>query len=125
MMCSKDSTMISDATEICEQEDVQWLRKLAPRRSEVCTGRVMRGDQARSAALYADRLEQAQAAVERPAMAHWMHEYRWATLRYGLLGERVQTEGCPSRDQPAKSDPTLVRRAPRPAADAPATRQAA
>jgi hypothetical protein len=87
--------------------------------------RVMRADQARLAALYADRVEQAQAAAERRAMAHWTREYRRATLRCRLLGERIRTEGCLSRDEAAKPHPTLVRLALRPAAEVPSTREAA
>ena len=87
--------------------------------------RIMRADQARLAALYADRVVQAQAAAECGAMAHWMHEYRRSTLRCRLLGERIRTEGCHSPAETAKRDPTVVRLAPRPAADVPATGEAA
>jgi hypothetical protein len=87
--------------------------------------RVMRADQARLAARYADRVEQAQAAAEYAAMAHWMHEYRRSTVRCRLLGERIRTEGRHSRALAAERDPTVVRLAPRPAADVPATEEAA
>jgi hypothetical protein len=87
--------------------------------------RVMRADQARLAALYADRVEQAQAAADCGAMAHWMHEYRRSTLRCRLLGERIRPEGCHSRAETAKRDPTVVRLAPRPVAGVPATGEAA
>jgi hypothetical protein len=87
--------------------------------------RVMRADQARLAALYADRVEQAQAAAECFSMAHWMHEYRRATLRCHLLGERIRTEGRHSRAETAKRGPTVVPLAPRPVAGVPATGEAA
>ena len=87
--------------------------------------RVMRADQARLAALYAHRVEQAQAAAECVAMAHWIHEYRRSILRCRLLGERIRTEGCHSRDETAKRDATVVRLAPRPVAGVAATGEAA
>jgi hypothetical protein len=51
--------------------------------------RMMRADQARLAALYADRVEQAAAAGSAGA-AHWLHEYRRCTTRCRLLGERIR-----------------------------------
>jgi hypothetical protein len=87
--------------------------------------RVMRADQARLVALYADRVEQAQAAAECAAMAHWIHEYRRSTLRCRMLGERIRTEGRHLRALAAERDPTAVRLAPRPAADVPAPGEAA
>ncbi len=87
--------------------------------------RLMRADQARLAALYADRVEQAQAAAECGAMAHWMREYRRSTLRCRLLGERIRTEGCHPRAETGKREPTLVRLVPRPAVDVPTTGEAA
>jgi hypothetical protein len=85
----------------------------------------MRADQARLAALYADRVEQAQAAAERGTMAHWTHEYRRSTMRCRLLGERIRTQGRHSKAVVAERDPTVVRLTPRPAADVPSTGDAA
>ncbi len=62
--------------------------------------RVMRANQARLASLYADRVEQAQAAAESRAVARWTHEYRRSTLTCRLLGERIRGERCES--PPAK-----------------------
>jgi hypothetical protein len=87
--------------------------------------RVMRADQARSAALYADRVEQAQADAECGAMAHWIREYRRSTLSCRLLGERIRMQSRYSRAETAKRDPTVVRLAPRPVAGVPATGEAA
>jgi hypothetical protein len=80
--------------------------------------RAMRADQARLAALYADRVEQAQAAAERGVMAHWRHEYRRSASRCRLLGERIRTgasveqvgawRGAGSRLEPKAA--TVVRR---------------
>jgi hypothetical protein len=86
---------------------------------------VMRADQARLAALYADRVEQAHAAAERGATAHWTHEYRRSMMRCRLLGERIRREGCDSRAVAAERDPTVVRLAPRPLADVPSTGEVA
>jgi hypothetical protein len=87
--------------------------------------RVMRADQARSAALYADRVEQAQADAECGAMAHWIREYRRSTLSCRLLGERIRMQSRYSRAETAKRDPTVVRLAPRPVAGVPVTGEAA
>jgi hypothetical protein len=87
--------------------------------------RVMRADQARLAALYADRVEQAQAAADCGAMAHWRHEYRRSASRCRLLGERIRTGGRHPPAQTSKRNPTVLRLARRPAADVPATGEAA
>jgi hypothetical protein len=87
--------------------------------------RVMRADHARLAALYANRVEQVQAAAECGAMAHWRHEYRRSASRCRLLGERIRTGGCHSPAEPSKRNPTVLRVARRPAADVPATGKAA
>jgi hypothetical protein len=87
--------------------------------------RVMRADQARLAASYADRVEHAQAAADCGAMAHWRLEYRRSTSRCRLLGERIRTGGCHSPAKTSERDPTVVRLARRPATDVPATGEAA
>lgn len=87
--------------------------------------RVMRADQARSAALYADRVEQARADAECGAMAHWIREYRRSTLSCRLLGERIRTQSRHSQAETAKRDPTVVRLAPRPVAGVRTTGEAA
>ena len=87
--------------------------------------RVIRVGQARLAALCADHVEQAQAAAQRGAMAHWTHEYRRSTMRCRLLGERIRREACDSVAVAADRDPTVVRLDPRPAADVPSTGEAA
>lgn len=87
--------------------------------------RVMRADQARLVALYADRVEQAQAGAGRGGIAHWRHEYRLSTMRCRLLGERIRGEGRDSRAVAADHDPTVIRLAPRPAADVPSSGEAA
>jgi alpha-beta hydrolase superfamily lysophospholipase len=61
----------------------------------------MRNDQARRAAQYADRVEQARTCGRWAAMRHWMHEYRRATEQCRLLGERIRSE----RTTPAQTAP--------------------
>jgi hypothetical protein len=67
--------------------------------------RAMRGDQARLAALYADRVEQPQAAAECGAMAHWRLEYRRSASRCRLLGERIRTGCCHSPAERVQAGP--------------------
>jgi hypothetical protein len=73
----------------------------------------MRANQARLAAHYAQRAEEARAAGQYGAMRHWLHEYRRATMHCRLLGERIRERAA----RPAKSDRTVAPTAPRAAAD--------
>jgi hypothetical protein len=50
---------------------------------------VLRADQARLAAHYAERVEQARAAAQYGAMRHWLQAYRRASLQCRLLGEFI------------------------------------
>lgn len=91
----------------------------------------MRDDQARRAAQYADRVEQARTSGHWAAMRHWMHEYRRATKQCRLLGERIRGERT-ARTQTARVDaPRIANRhgvarlAPRVAADMPPAGEAA
>jgi hypothetical protein len=54
---------------------------------------VLRADQARLAAHYAERVEQARAATQYGAMRHWLSAYRRATMQCRLLGEHIRSEG--------------------------------
>ena len=91
----------------------------------------MRDDQARRAAQYADRVEQARTSGHWAAMRHWMHEYRRATKQCRLLGELIRgkrTAGAQAGgvDAPQIADrPRVVRLAPRVAADMPPAGEAA
>jgi hypothetical protein len=58
--------------------------------------RAMRADQARLAALYADRVEQTRAAAQPSAMRHWLEAYRRSASRCRLLGERIRSEHATS-----------------------------
>ena len=84
-----------------------------------------RADHARLAAHYADRVEQARAAGQYRSMWHWMHEYRRATMRCRLLGERIRRERNVPEQTAANGAPLLARLAPRPAADTPPAGEAA
>jgi hypothetical protein len=91
----------------------------------------MRDGQARRAERYADRVEQARTSGHWAAMRHWMHEYRRATKRCSLLGERIRRErtaraqtapmGAPQSAEP----PGVAHLAPRVAADMPPAGEAA
>jgi hypothetical protein len=87
--------------------------------------RVMRADQARLAALYADRVEEARASARAGWMAHWLREYGRSAVRCRLLGDRIREAPCAS-DAPA-SEPgrTVARFALQPSTDVPAIGEAA
>lgn len=125
MTCSKNPTMTPDATEPRSKKLISTQESSLYGELTVEQARVMRADQARSAALYADRVEQAQAEAECGAMAHWIREYRRSTLSCRLLGERIRMQSRYSRAETAKRDPIVVRLAPRPVAGVPATGEAA
>jgi hypothetical protein len=55
----------------------------------VSQARVMRADQARLTALYAERVEQAGASGS-AVVAHWLREYRRSATRCRRLGERIR-----------------------------------
>jgi hypothetical protein len=55
----------------------------------VSQARVMRADQARLTALYAERVEQAGASGSAVG-THWLREYRRSTTRCRRLGERIR-----------------------------------
>jgi hypothetical protein len=91
----------------------------------------MRDDQARRAAQYADRVEQARTCGHWAAVRHWMHEYRRATKECRLLGERIREERtAPARTAPVGATriadrPGVTRLAPRVAAGMPPAGEAA
>jgi hypothetical protein len=91
----------------------------------------MRDDQARRAAQYADRVEQARTSGHWDAMRHWMHEYRRATKQCRLLGERIRGERTAQAqaagvEPPEIADrPGVARLAPPVAADMPPAGEAA
>jgi hypothetical protein len=76
--------------------------------------RVMRADQARLAALYADRVEEARAAGHSGGMAHWLRQYRRSAARCRLLGEQIREAPCDSHAPASEPERTVARLAPRP-----------
>jgi hypothetical protein len=77
----------------------------------------MRDDQARLAAQCAERAERARAANQYGSMRRWTQEYRRATMRCRLLGERIRRERTAPTQRAARSAPTLARLTPRAVAD--------
>ena len=80
----------------------------------------IRTEQAKLAALYAQRVEEARAASRRGAMAHWRHEYRQSARKCRLLGERIRGE-AQSPAATGSSGPNVVRLNPRTPASWPRT----
>ena len=66
-------------------EGTSWYRELT-----VEQARAIRLDEARLAALYADRAERARVAGQRTAMTQWMTEYRRSATACRRLGERIR-----------------------------------
>ena len=71
-------------------------------------------DHARLTALYARRVEEARAASQYGAMAHWRDEYRQSARKCRLLGERIRgersaSEGVLAPVNAASSDSILGR----------------
>jgi hypothetical protein len=103
-----------------EPEETPRYRHLSVERA-----RAMRAEQARLAALYADRCMHARAAASYHAMLRWAGEYRRCAARCRRLGERIRAEvsGSPAAD--AERDPTVVPLARRHVPDAAPTGEAA
>ena len=70
--------------------------------------RAMRAEQARLAAVYADRCMHARAAASYHAMLRWAGEYRRCAARCRRLGERIRGEVSGSPAAVAEHDPTVV-----------------
>jgi hypothetical protein len=100
--------------------EASWYRDLT-----VEQARAMRVDEARSAALYADKAEQAQAAGQCSAMAHWITEYRRATTRCRRLGERLRDPNRALRVVRVETHRPISRPAARPDSAASRTGKAA
>jgi hypothetical protein len=58
----------------------------------VAQARVLRADQARLAASYADRAAQAHASGSRAATAHWTAAYKRSAVRCRVLGQLIRAE---------------------------------
>jgi hypothetical protein len=71
--------------------------------------RAMRAEQARLAAVCADRSTQARAAASYGVALQWASEYRRRAARCRRLGERIRGELSDSADAVAERDPTVVR----------------
>jgi hypothetical protein len=70
--------------------------------------RAMRAEQARLAAVYADRCMHARSAANYHAMLRWAGEYRRCAARCRRLGERIRSEVSVSPAPVAERDPTVV-----------------
>jgi hypothetical protein len=70
--------------------------------------RAMRAEQARLAAVYADRCMHARVAGSYHAMLSWADEYRRRAARCRQLGERIRGEASGSPAAVAERDPTVV-----------------
>ena len=86
-----------------EPEETPRYRHLTVERA-----RAMRAEQARLAALYADRCMHARAAASYHAMLRWAGEYRRCAARCRRLGERIRGEVSGSPAAVAERDPTVV-----------------
>jgi hypothetical protein len=78
------------------------------RRLTVERARAMRAEQARLAAVCADRCMHARAAANYHAMLRWAGEYRRCAARCRRLGERIRGEVSGSPAAVAKRDPTVA-----------------
>jgi hypothetical protein len=87
--------------------------------------RAMRAEQARLAAVYADRCMHARAAASYHAMLRWAGEYRRCAARCRRLGERIRGEVPGSPAAVADRDPTVVQLARRRIPDVAPTGEAA
>jgi hypothetical protein len=103
-----------------EREGTPRYRHLAIDRA-----RAMRAEQARLAAVYADRCMHARATANYHAMLRWAGEYRRCAARCRRLGERIRGEVSGSPAAVAKRDPTVVPLARRRVPDAAPTGEAA
>jgi hypothetical protein len=70
--------------------------------------RAMRAEQARLAAVCANRYTQARDAARHGATLRWAAEYRRCAARCRRLGERIRGELSDSADAVAERDPTVV-----------------
>jgi hypothetical protein len=75
--------------------------------------RAMRAEQARLAAVCAERYTEARAAARHGAALRWAGEYRRCAARCRRLGDRIRGELPHSADAVAQRDPTVVPLAPR------------
>jgi hypothetical protein len=87
--------------------------------------RAMRAEQARLAAVCANRYTQARATARRGAALRWLREYRRCAARCRRLGERIRGELSDTADVGTKRDPTVVPLARRRIAAAGPTTEAA
>jgi hypothetical protein len=70
--------------------------------------RAMRAEQARLAAVCADRYTQARATARRGAALRWVGEYSRCAARCRRLGERIRGELSDTPDAITKRAPTVV-----------------
>ena len=103
-----------------EREGTPRYRQLTIERA-----RAMRAEQARLAAVYADRCMHARAAASYHAMLRWAGEYRRCAARCRRLGERIRGEVSGSPTAVADRDPTVVPLARRHVPDVAPTGEAA
>jgi hypothetical protein len=86
-----------------EPEETPRYRHLTVERA-----RAMRAEQARLAAVYADRCMHARAAARYHAMLRWAGEYRRCAARCRRLGERIRGDVSGSPAAVVKHDLTVV-----------------
>ena len=117
--------------EIAEAMEGQEKRMSSPTRTShygdltVDQARSVLLDQARLTALYASRVEEARAASQYGAMAHWRDEYRQSARKCRLLGERIRGERSASAVSARTGERSVVRLNPRPRTAIPQTGRAA
>jgi hypothetical protein len=87
--------------------------------------RAMRAEEARLAAVCADRYTQARAAASYGTMLHWAAGYRRCAASCRRLGKRIRGEVSGSPAAVAERDPTIVPLARRRSPDAAPTGEAA
>jgi hypothetical protein len=87
--------------------------------------RAMRAEQARLAAVCADRYTEARATARHGAASRWVGEYRRCAARCRRLGERIRGELSDTPEAVTKPDPTVVPLARRRIAAVPPTAEAA
>ena len=92
---SSRPTVAPEETPVYLRHTVEWAR-------------AMRAEQARLAALYADRCMHARAATSYHAMLRWAGEYRRCAARCRRLGERIRGEVSGSPPAVAERDPAGV-----------------
>jgi hypothetical protein len=85
----------------------------------------IRADEARLAAHYANRAEQARAVAQYGAMRHWTREYRRATGQCRVLGERLRRVSGRSQATEARHNTSVASLTPRPSAGVRSAEEAA